>query len=99
MSDLLNKFETEYNKWKEETSFHSRIDLIFENEHFKNIVEMGMAVTPFVINKIKEQPDFIVYVLDILYPGLMEYTGYVPVEDVCKTWIITYESYIKNYFK
>lgn len=99
MSDLLNKFETEYNKWREETSFHSRLEPYFVNEHFKNIVAMGLEVTPFIINKIKERPNFIVYALDLLYPNLMEYTGYVPLEDVCKIWVITYESYLKKVFE
>lgn len=99
MSDLSEKFEVEYNKWRDETSFYSRTDLMFNNEHFKNMVKMGKEITPFVINKIKEQPNFIVHILDLFYPDLMIYEGYVPIEDVCKIWVITYECHFKKIFE
>lgn len=74
----------EYNKWKEETMFLSTG--IFDNQHYKNIVNMGVEAVPFIKEILDKEDDWIVGALDEIYPNLITYEGYNSLSDVCQMW-------------
>lgn len=61
----------------------------YNNADFERIVAMGEDAVPGILEIIQDHPDPIVHALDLIYPDYMSYKGYVSLEDVCKTWIIT----------
>ncbi len=83
----IQKVLTNYNYWNRVSNLHSSNN--FDNADFRKIVEMGEDAVPGILEIIKDHPDPIVHALDLIYPGYMTYTGYVSLEDVCRTWIIT----------
>ncbi|MCD8207547.1 MAG: hypothetical protein LUD72_06405 [Bacteroidales bacterium] len=70
--------------WEDETLFDST-DL-FENENFKAIVAMGEKAVPFILQEIAVRPTQLVHALDLIYPGTVEYDGFVPLEKACEMW-------------
>ena len=76
-----------YEYWNRDSNFMSSNN--FDNAAFKKIVGMGEDAVPGILEIIKDHPDPIVHALDLIYPDYMSYDGYVSLEDVCKTWIIT----------
>lgn len=87
MDNVKEYFESEYEKWYKETCFDSRTDLILENQHFKNIINLGVDAVPFILEKIKEEPSFLVYTLDRIFPGLVTCEGYVGIDELCKFYV------------
>ena len=77
-------FEENFNKWEDETKFQSTN--IYENSHFKNIVKMGESATPFIKEKISKAPSPIVHALDLIYPNVINYEGFVSLKEACDTW-------------
>ena len=73
--------------WNRSSNFMSSDN--YNNADFARIVEMGEDAVPGILEIIKDHPDPIVHALDLIYPGYMSYEGYVSLEDVCNTWIIT----------
>ena len=73
--------------WNRSSNFMSTNN--FNNDDFERIVAMGEDAVPGILEIIKDHPDPIVHALDLIYPGYMSYDGFVSLEDVCKTWIIT----------
>lgn len=83
---LKEKIEYEYDLWKAETRTMSKLSEILSNQHYRNIVGMGEKVVPFILKKIKKQPDHIVYALDDIF-GPIEV---ISLEDYCKLWTKLY---------
>lgn len=83
----IQEVRTNYNYWNRVSNIHSSNN--YDNGDFRKIVDMGEDAVPGIIEIIKERPDPIVHALDLIYPGYMTYNGYVSLEDVCRTWIIT----------
>jgi len=73
--------------WNRASNFMSSNN--YDNADFERIVSMGEDAVPGILEIIREQPDPIVHALDRIYPDYMSYEGYVSLEDVCRTWIIT----------
>lgn len=73
--------------WNRESNILSSNN--YNSADFKRIVAMGEDAVPGILEIIKESPDPIVHALDFIYPNYMSYEGYVSLEDVCRTWIIT----------
>ena len=73
--------------WNRNSNFMSANN--FDNADFERIVAMGEDAIPGILEIIQDHPDPIVHALDLIYPDYMSYEGYVSLEDVCKTWIIT----------
>lgn len=72
--------------WNNETKFLSANNL--DNAYFRNIVDMGYDAVPLILDVIKDHPSNIVFALDKIMPGVMEYDdGYISVEDLCNAWI------------
>ena len=76
-----------YEYWNRSSNFMSSNN--YDNADFERIVAMGEDAVPGILEIIKDHPDPIVYALDLIYPDYMSYEGYVSLEDVCNTWIIT----------
>lgn len=73
--------------WNRNSNFMSANN--FDNADFERIVAMGEDAIPGILEIIQDHPDPIVHALDLIYPDYMSYEGYVSLEEVCKTWIIT----------
>jgi hypothetical protein len=76
-----------YEYWNRSSNFMSSNN--YDNADFERIVAMGEDAVPGILEIIKDHPDPIVHALDLIYPDYMSYEGYVSLEDVCNTWIIT----------
>ncbi|MDO4947356.1 MAG: hypothetical protein Q4E52_07235 [Fibrobacter sp.] len=83
--ELFSTFMTNYEIWNNETNFLSCDN--YESANFKKITALGESIVPEIYKLIKERPNPIVYALDDIYPGLVEYEGYVSLKDACDTWI------------
>lgn len=83
--ELRERFEEEYSMWKNEMMFISTS--VTENKHFENIVSMGVDIVPFILEKIKEKPDNIIFALDKLFPGVVKWNGFITMADACEAWI------------
>ncbi|MDD5839994.1 MAG: hypothetical protein PUC94_08160 [Bacteroidales bacterium] len=83
----IQEVRTNYDYWNRVSNIKSSNN--FDNADFRKIVEMGEDAVPGILEIIKDHPDPIVHALDLIYPEYMTYKGYVPLEDVCNTWIIT----------
>lgn len=81
------KVLTNYYYWNKESNFLS--SNTYDNSDFQKIVEMGEDAVPGILEIIQDHPDPIVHALDLIYPDYMTYNGYVSLEDVCRTWVIT----------
>lgn len=81
------KVLTNYNYWNKESNFLS--SNTYDNSDFQKIVEMGEDAVPGILEIIQDHADPIVHALDLIYPDYMTYNGYVSLEDVCRTWVIT----------
>ena len=76
-----------YEYWNRSSNFMSSNN--YDNADFERIVAMGEDAVPGILEIIKDHPYPIVHALDVIYPDYMSYEGYVSLEDVCNTWIIT----------
>ena len=76
-----------YEYWNHDSNYLSSSN--YDDADFRKIVEMGEDAVPGILEIIQEHPDPIVHALDLIYPNYMTYEGYVSLEDVCRTWIIT----------
>ena len=88
------KFQRNYDKWNQETKMLS--SNIFDNSHFRNIVNMGKDAVPYIYKVLLEEKENnratpLVYALDIIFPGVMRYNGFVPLKEVCDQWILVLE--------
>lgn len=93
----MNKeFKELYDKWYEDTFLLSYRDLEYEQgfialvnwskEHKEDAVDS-------IIEILKKEPDFVVYVLDELYDHPLITEGYVSIEQYCNLWLNLIEYY------
>lgn len=85
VSDLLSTFQSNYDCWNAEVNILSTNN--FENINFKKIVDMGDSIIPYIYKIIKERPHPIVYALELIMPDIVHRDGYVPLNEVCNTWL------------
>ena len=71
--------------WNKETNILSINN--FDNGYFKSIVEMGRDAVPLIYEELGKGPTPLVHALDLIYPGVVEYNGFVSLKDACDTWI------------
>ena len=57
------------------------------NSYFERIVEMGTDAVPFIMEEMEKGPTPLVHALDLIFPGVMEYEGYVSMKEACDKWI------------
>jgi len=78
-------FYAEYEAWKNETWLLSTG--MHNNEHFDNIVKMGVDAVPYLIEVLKEGPNHIVHACDLIFPDEVTYEGYIPLDFGCEVWL------------
>lgn len=83
----IQRVRTNYDYWNRNSNYLSSSN--YDDPDFRKIVEMGEDAVPGILEIIQEHHDPIVHALDLIYPNYMTYEGYVSLEDVCRTWIIT----------
>lgn len=71
--------------WNKETNILSVNN--FDNGYFKSIVEMGREAVPMIYEELKKGPTPLVHALDLIFPGVVEYNGFVSLKESCDTWI------------
>lgn len=89
MADTAATFREHLDAWLEDTRFLSAG--IFDNAHFRAIVDMGPPAVPLIIEEIKCRPGPLAHALDLIFPDVMEYEGFVSVEDACVQWVSLFE--------
>lgn len=95
----MNKeFKELYDKWNEATMFLSYRDLEQE-QGFIDLVNWSKENKEEAVDSIEEilknEPDFVVYVLDELYDHPLATEGYVSIEQYCNVWLNILD-YYKN---
>lgn len=71
--------------WNQETGFLSTNNL--DNAYFQEIVNMGEDAVPFIVAELKKGPSLLVHALDMIFPGVVEYEGFVSLKDACNKWL------------
>lgn len=71
--------------WNNEIDFNS-VDN-FDNGYFESIVTMGKDAVPYIISELEQHPSELVHALERIFPGVVEYQGYVPLRDACEAWL------------
>ncbi len=71
--------------WNRETAFRSTNNL--KNAYFMEIVNMGVDAVPFILEELKKKPSQLVNALDLIFPGVVKYEGFVSIKDACDKWI------------
>ena len=78
------EFDTNYATWNNQTKFLANNN--FSNDFFNEIVNMGEDAVPLIYAELKKGPTPLVHALNLIYPGEVEYEGYVPLDAVCMLW-------------
>lgn len=78
-------FNQNLSYWNKETNMLSLNN--YDNGYFKTIVEMGKDAVPMIYDELKHGPTPLVHALDLIFPGVVEYNGFVSLKDACDTWI------------
>ena len=71
--------------WNNEVDFNSVNN--YDNGYFESIVTMGKDAVPFIIQELEKHPSELVHALEKIFPGVIEYQGYVPLKDACDAWL------------
>jgi hypothetical protein len=87
MNEANNKaiFTQNCKYWNQETNFLSVNN--FDNSYFKGIVEMGEDAVPFILEELEKGPTPLVHALDLIFPGVVTYDGFVNLKEVCDKWV------------
>ncbi|MCD8312554.1 MAG: hypothetical protein LUC24_00150 [Bacteroidales bacterium] len=78
-------FSQNYKYWNRETAFSSANN--FDNRYFMEIVNMGRDAVPYIVAEIKRKPSQLVHALDLIFPGVMKYNGFVSLKEACDRWL------------
>lgn len=85
LADNRVSFEQNLKYWNHQTAPLSVNN--FDNTYFEGIVAMGTEAVPYIIEEMKKGPTPLVHALDLIFPGVVEYDGYVSLKDACDTWL------------
>lgn len=84
-ADNAANFFQNYRYWTRYTQTQSTNN--FENSYFKAIVNMGSDAVPFICEELKKGPSHLVHALDLIFPGVVTYNGFVSLEKATDTWL------------
>lgn len=84
-SDNATSFFQNLHYWNSESAFLSTNN--FDNSYFRQIVNMGYDAVPFIIEELKKGPTPLVQALVEIFPGIVQYDGFVSLEEACSTWL------------
>lgn len=85
-TNLKDKFYKHYHAWHNRYAVSATMKFDGDPD-FDALVKMDEAAVPFIYKIIKEKPDPIVRVLDVIYKGLITYEGTVSLNEVCSAWV------------
>lgn len=83
--DNLAIFSQNYKYWNQETGFLSTNN--FDNSYFQEIVNMGTEAVPYILAELEKGPSPLVHALDLIFPGVIEYKGFVSLKEACDKWL------------
>lgn len=88
--ELRINFYANLEAWQEDTQFNSTG--ILESQYFQNIVDMGKDVIPLIVKELRGKDTFkynilLVHALERICPDIVQYNGFVSLEEARKTWI------------
>lgn len=86
-SDLANRFETSYQRWKSETWMHSSPRKITEHPDFLNIVRMGQQAVPYIIEKLRQEPSGLVWALNRIFNRQIAPGSSLTIPQLSQQWI------------
>lgn len=86
-SKLRQQFEQLYCWWWFETSISSDYAVFTRHPAFKEIVNMGEAAVPFIVEKLKAQPSFLVKALNRIYKQRISPDRRTTINEACNLWI------------
>jgi hypothetical protein len=93
MNNIENKFKQLHNQWKEETKYFSSVQEITENKNFKEIVNLGKKVIPFIIEQLKIEQSFLTVALkQIINEDPVKENHYGIPQAITNDWIEWYET-------
>jgi hypothetical protein len=91
---IRNSFQRYYQQWKKETRFLSSSNAMFENENYQEIIKLGWAAVPHIINQLREKPDHLLWALQIITkvcPVKKEHIGHL--DDMTADYIEWYDNF------
>ena len=83
--DKSATFFHNFKYWNQETGVMSTNNL--NNSYFKQIVDMGIDAVPFIVEELKKGPTPLVHALDMIFPDVVKYDGFVSLKDACDKWL------------
>lgn len=84
-SDNAASFSKNMEYWGQETALLSTGN--FNNSYFKEIVNMGKDAVPFIMAELEKGPTPLVHALDLIFPGVVKYDGFISLEEACQKWL------------
>ena len=78
------EFHVNLNLWLSNNSLLANNN--YDDSNFKEIVDMKEDAVPLILEELKKGPTPLVHALDLIYPGEVEYNGYIPLEAICSLW-------------
>jgi hypothetical protein len=78
------EFQVNLNLWLGNNSLLANNN--YDDSNFKEIVEMREDAVPLILEELHKGPTPLVHALDLIYPGEVEYDGYIPLEAICSLW-------------
>lgn len=81
------RFDALYSNWRKRIMFSSSAKEIIEDTYFQEILEMGMAAVPYIVDVIDKEPSTLVWALNLIYGGKITNRPDVTVKDACKLWV------------
>jgi hypothetical protein len=90
-SEIEAIFNDLYEKWYEETKYLSSSQM-FENEYYKKIISLGIAVVPVIIARLKKNPEHLFVALNKITninPVKSENRG--KIKKMAEDWILWWE--------
>ena len=81
------RFNALYESWRERTLFMSSASDIISDPSFQEIVEMGMAAVPYIIDVIDKDPSTLVWALNKIFGGKISNRQDVTVKEACRLWV------------
>lgn len=85
LDDIESRFYFNLRQWKCETQLLSTS--VYQNKYFKEIVDMGTAVVPFILKELKNGDISLVPALDEIFPNVLKYDGFVSLKEASDKWI------------
>ena len=81
------EFELYRLNWISNTVLSSNPNIIFEDENYKNIINMGKRAVPFIYEILKQRASYTVHALQHIYGYSLRGGKYTPLDTLCNLWV------------